>query len=284
MTELTIDARAKINLTLEVVRRLANGYHELRTVFQQVDLCDELTLADTADNAIDLACEDCLVSPGQDNLVWRAADLLRRLHCPQRGARIRLRKRIPVGGGLGGGSADAAATLIGLNRLWGLGLAQAELLRLGATLGKDVPFCILGGTALGVGCGDEVSSLPALPRTHIVIAHPGASVATSGAYAALRAEHMGGGERTAAMVDAVRAGDVRAVAARLYNVFEHSASSLTPSIERIKAIMLQHGAWNAALSGSGPCVFGLAGSLRSARTIAAAVRAEFPFAEVARTC
>lgn len=283
MTELAINACAKINLTLEVVRRLPNGYHELRTVFQQVDLCDELTVSDSAGSDIELVCAGDAIPASPANLVWRAAELVRSRCCPQRGVRIHLRKQIPIGGGLGGGSADAAATLVGLNRLWRLGLAQDELLRMGAGLGKDVPFCILGGTALGIGCGDEVSALPALPRTHCVIAHPGASISTASAYAALRPEHMGGGARTAAMIDALARGDARAVAAGLYNVFEQNACALLPQTERIKTIMLQNGAWNAALSGSGSCVFGLAGSLRTARKIAAALRGEFPFAVVTQT-
>lgn len=283
MTELTINAYAKINLTLEVVRRLPDGYHELRTVFQQVDLCDELTLSDTPRGTIELMCADSLTPTGADNIIWRAAALLSTSFAAQRGVRIHLRKRIPVGGGLGGGSADAAATLLGLNRLWQLGLTQAELMGLGATLGKDVPFCILGGTALGVGCGDEVSSLPALPRTYAIIAHPGVHVVTRNAYAALRTEHMGGGQHTAAMVQAVRQRDMKAVAAGLYNVFEENAARELPAITRIKTVMLENGAWNAALSGSGSCVFGLASSRQAAHRIASAVAREFPFAVVTHT-
>ncbi len=284
MTELAINACAKINLTLEVVRRLPSGYHELRTIFQQVELCDELTLSESASTAIELTCEDCSAPPGPTNLAWRAAELLRSLYCPQRGVRIRLRKRIPIGGGLGGGSADAAATLSGLNQLWRLGLPLAELLRLGSQLGKDVPFCILGGTALGVGCGDDVSPLPALPRTYAVIAHPGASIVTANAYADLRADQMSEGAYTAAMVDAITAGDVKAVAAGLYNVFEANACAKVPAIAGIKAAMLRHGAWNAALSGSGSCVYGLTGSRRTADRIAAALRRDYPYVAVTETC
>jgi 4-diphosphocytidyl-2-C-methyl-D-erythritol kinase len=283
MSELTINACAKINLTLEVVRRLPCGYHELRTIFQQVALCDTLTLDDSRDSSIELTCDDAGLAIGPENLVWRAADLLRRRFCPQRGVRLHLRKRIPIGGGLGGGSADAAATLVGMNRLWGLGLAQDDLMRLGAELGMDVPFCILGGTALGAGRGDIVEPLVSLPPTAVVIAHPGASVSTAQAYACLRPEHMGGGARTAAMAAAIARRDMAAVAAGLHNVFEQDIMARLPAIGRVKTLMLDNGAWNAALTGSGACVFALARSAGEAERIAAAVGREFPHLFVTQT-
>jgi 4-diphosphocytidyl-2-C-methyl-D-erythritol kinase len=283
MSEITINARAKINLTLEVVRRLATGYHELRTVFQQIDLCDELTLADAAGDTIDLTCDDPGLVLGPANLVWRAADLVRHRYGPQRGLRLHLHKCIPVGGGMGGGSADAAATLVGLNKLWRLGLTQGELLHLAAELGMDVPFCVLGGTAIGTGRGERVEALPALPSTAVVIAHPGACVSTAEAYASLRPEHMGGGAKTVAMVAAITRQDMAAVAAGLYNVFELNIMERLPDIGRIKALMLGSGAWNAILTGSGACVFALAGSAREAERIAAAVRSHFPHVFVTQT-
>jgi len=283
MAELTINAHAKINLTLEVVRRLATGYHELRTVYQQVELCDDLLLADSPGDATRLTCDDQQLDAGPANLVWRAADLLRCRFQPRRGVHIHLRKRIPVGGGLAGGSTDAAATLRGLNRLWRLGLSQDDLLRLGAELGMDVPFCVLGGTALGSGRGEIVHALPPLPPLAVVIAHPGCASSTAEAYANLCPEHMGGGAKTEDMLAAISRGDTRAVAAGLYNVFEHDLIGRLPAIGRIKHLMLDNGAWNAALTGSGACVFALAGSLAEAETIACAVRREFSHVFVTRT-
>ncbi len=283
MPELSINAYAKINLTLEVVRRLPTGYHELRTVFQQVGLCDELTLADCAGDSIELTCSDTGLSCGPANLVWRAADLIRRYARQQSGVRIHLRKNIPIGGGLGGGSSDAAATLVGLNTLWKLGLSQAELLRMGAELGMDVPFCVLGGVAVGTGRGELVQALPAFARTPVVIAHPGASVSTAEAYASLRPQDLGGGARTAAMVDAITHQNRAAVAACVYNVFEQSVIVRLPAIGRVKDMMLKSGAWAAGLSGSGACVFALARSVSAAEKIAAALRREFPRVFVTHT-
>jgi 4-diphosphocytidyl-2-C-methyl-D-erythritol kinase len=276
MAELSIHAYAKINLTLEVVRRLPTGYHELRTIYQQVEMCDDLRLADSAANCISLTCDDGDLDPGPANLVWRAADLVRRRYCPRRGIRIHLCKRIPIGGGLAGGSTDAAATLLGLRQLWHLDVTDDELLQMGADLGMDVPFCILGGTALGTGRGEIVQPLPPLAPLPVVIAHPGVSSSTSEAYACLCAQQMGGGAKTEAMMAALSRGDARAVAAGLYNTFEQNLLTRFPAIGRIKQLMLENGAWNAALTGSGACMFSLAGSISEAETIAAAVRREFP--------
>jgi 4-diphosphocytidyl-2-C-methyl-D-erythritol kinase len=283
MSELTVDACAKINLTLEVVRRLPDGYHEIRTVFQQVNLCDELALADSASDGITISCDDTGLDAGPSNLVWRAADLMQKRFCPRRGVRVHVHKRIPIGGGLGGGSADAAATLVGLNRLWSLGLSRQDLMDLALQLGMDVPFCVLGGTALGAGRGEILEPLPALPALDVVIAHAGVESSTAEAYAALRPEHMGGGRATAAMAQAIKDGDISAVAAGLYDVFEKDICRRLPQVGRIKRIMLESGAWNAALTGSGACVFALAHSAAKARAIAAAVQSETPHVYVTRT-
>ena len=164
-----------------------------------------------------------------------------------------------------------------------LDLSPAELLRLGAELGMDVPFCILGGTALGTGRGECLEALPCLPALPLVIAHPGASVSTAEAYASLRPEQMGGGAKTDAMIKAVSCRDLTNVAAGLYNVFEQNICARLPGITRIKSMMLRSGALNAALTGSGACVFGLAGSMDEARAIAAALSREFSDVYVTQT-
>ncbi len=252
-------------------------------MFQQVALHDDVTVGDAPDDTIRLTCDDPSLPTDTANLAWRAAELLRRRHGVRRGVSIHLRKRIPVGGGLAGGSADAAATLRCLDSLWQLGLTEGELLTLGAELGMDVPFCLLGGTALGTGRGEIVQPLPSLPVTPIVIAHPGVSVSTREAFASLSPSVMGGGAATEALANAVRQGDVRAVAAGLYNVFEQGQALKLPAIARIKSLMLEAGAWNAALTGSGACVFAIAGSDAEAKQIAQAVRREFPIVFVTRT-
>jgi 4-diphosphocytidyl-2-C-methyl-D-erythritol kinase len=283
MSKLTVKAFAKINLTLEVVCRLPSGYHEIRTVFQQVGLCDTLELCDRPSGAIVLTCDDGRLCCDQTNLAWRAADLMRSRHGIQRGLDIHLRKCIPVGGGLAGGSSDGAATLRALNELWALGLSQQELMALGLELGMDVPFCVLGGTALGAGRGEILDPLPALPVLDVVIAHPGVASSTAEAYAGLRSEQMGGGAATERMASAIRKGDVETVAGGLCNVFTDNVTKRLPQIGRVKSIMLQSGAWNAELSGSGACVFALAKSPVDADRIAAAVQREFPNVFVTQT-
>jgi 4-diphosphocytidyl-2-C-methyl-D-erythritol kinase len=283
MPELRVDAYAKVNLTLEVVRRLPNGYHELRTIFQQIELCDELTLAESPDTLLHLTCDHVELEVGPANLVYRAAELMRQRFCPQRGVRIGLCKRIPIGGGLAGGSADAAATLLGLNAMWNIGLSRPDLMALALHLGMDVPFCVLGGTALGKGRGEDLLPLPGLPAVDVVIAHPGVSSSTAEAYAALQPCHMGGGAATEAMVAAIAQRDLPAVAAGLYNVFEESLICRLPAIGRIKSLMIEGGALNAALSGSGACVFALAASPAAAQAVAASVRSEFTEVFVTKT-
>lgn len=283
MSELQIDAYAKINLTLEVVRRLPDGYHELRTVFQQIELCDQLMLVDDSSIAVQLTCDHATLDAGPQNLVYRAAELMRQ-HCRRpRGVRIDLCKRIPIGGGLAGGSSDAAAALIGLNRLWQLGLSRSELMAIGLKLGMDVPFCIMGGTALGKGKGEDLRALADLPPIDIVVGHPGLSSSTAEAYAGLRPWQMTGGAHTEAMVNAVRRGDVPAIAEGLYNVFEENLMARMPAIGRLKALMIEGGALNASLSGSGSCVFAIAPSPAAAEAIAASVRREFANVYVTKT-
>lgn len=283
MSELCINAFAKINLTLEVVRRRPDGYHDLRTVFQQVGLCDEVILS-SGKNGIHLTCDDPTLSVGADNLTWRAAALIRDRFRPADGVRVHLRKRIPIGGGLAGGSADAAATIMGCNQLWQLGLTQSEMMALGGQLGMDVPFCIMGGTALGAGRGDELQQLTRLAGACIVVAFPGVCSSTADAYATLQSHQFGDTGATDRMAAAIERGDMPAVAVGLYNVFEHNVFGRLPAIAKAKQLMLEGGAWNACMTGSGACVFALTRTQREAEAVAEAVRRSFPLVFVTHTC
>lgn len=282
MSTIRVCAYAKINLTLDIVRRLPSGYHELRSVMQQVDLCDEVTLALSADG-ISLTCDNCAIPADQTNLAWRAAELMRERYCPGQGVRLHLHKRIPVGGGLAGGSADAAAVLLGLNQLWDAGLGLPQLVQLGAELGMDVPFCLLGGTALATGRGELVEPLPHLPALGVVIVHPGFSVSTREAFAGLDGAALGNVAATETMLRAVQSQDVRQIAAGLHNAFEASLRRRAPQIDQIKRALLAQGALNAVLTGSGACVFGLCPSQAEAERVAGALRGAFPQLYVART-
>ena len=193
---LTIRACAKINLTLEALGKRADGYHEVVTVMQTIDLCDELTLEPAAD--VSLRCSEPALET-DDNLALRAADLLRRHTGFEGGVEAYLMKSIPIAAGLGGGSSDAAAALVGLRRLWGLERAVADLRPLAAALGSDVAFFLSGGTALAEGRGDQVRSLPPMPTAHVTLLAPRVEIAnkTAAMYARLTPESYTSGERSA---------------------------------------------------------------------------------------
>jgi len=182
---LTLSAFAKVNLGLRVLGKRADGYHELDTIFQTVSLHDTIKIAPTDDSEILFSCDDRSLPADEDNLVVRAARSLQERSVSNRGARIRLEKRIPTQAGLGGGSADAAVTLLGLTSLWKLQLAKDVLIEIAAQLGADVPFFLFGGTARGTGIGDRVESLPDAPERFLLIIKPGANISTADAYQAL---------------------------------------------------------------------------------------------------
>ncbi|OAT82945.1 4-(cytidine 5'-diphospho)-2-C-methyl-D-erythritol kinase [Desulfotomaculum copahuensis] len=266
---LELAAHAKINLSLDIKGRRADGYHELETVMQSIALHDRLVFSAAADGAISLECDSGEVPAGPENLVYRAALLLRENTRCRRGVRISLAKRIPVAAGLGGGSADAAAALAGLNRFWNLGLPPAVLCSLAAVLGADVPFCLRGGTALARGKGELLTPLPALPAMGVVLAKPPFGVSTARVYAAYDQRPAGPGPDTAAMLAAIEQRDPAAVARCLGNVLEPVTASLHPVINDIRRALLRAGAMNALMSGSGPAVFGLCRDEREAGRVAA---------------
>jgi 4-diphosphocytidyl-2-C-methyl-D-erythritol kinase len=254
---LTLPAFAKINLDLRILGVRPDGYHDLRTVFQSLALFDQVTLG-ARRGPFELSCDDPSVPTDRRNLVWKAASLLwrtaRRGRGEPRDIAVHLRKRIPSEAGLGGGSADAAATLIGLDRLWALGLDVASLSRLGARIGADVPFFLVGGTALGLGRGDDIYPLADLPRVHVVLIRPGFGVSTVEAY------RWYDDEPRRARKEPVRRpmpAGWPAWAASLRNDLEPPVVRHHPSIGRIRQSLLDAGAVMAAMSGSGSAVFGL---------------------------
>lgn len=283
MTEIVLKAHAKINLTLEILRRLPTGYHEVTFVMQELDLHDDVWIHDRADNEIVLHCDAPDVPLDQSNLAWKAAMLLRKHTGVTRGASISIAKRIPIAGGMAGGSSNAAATLRGLNQLWQLGLSEADLITLGAEIGMDVPFSVLGGTALATGRGEIVESIPALPPFHVVVANPGVHVSTKEAYQSLDWSRMPSICVTPAMVSAVEQQDRPEIMRLLHNDFEISLLERLPKVRQIKEIMLEHGAPNAILSGSGPSFFCLLESQAQADAIVSALKPVVPFVVATRT-
>lgn len=252
-TPLTLKAPAKVNLTLEVLGRRDDGYHDIVSILQTIDLCDTLTL-EPAD-AIILECDRAaLQSP--DNLALRAAHLLRDATGCEKGTRIRLQKGIPVAAGLGGGSSDAAATLKGLNVLWGLGLSREELVRLASKLGSDVPFFVYGGTAMAQGRGEQVRPLPPADLKWMVLLAPAIEVPrkTAALYGRLTPSHFTSGALTRKLEARIRGGG-DAPPQFLFNVFDDVAFDAFPGLERYWQTFYSLGAREIHLAGSGPTVF-----------------------------
>jgi 4-diphosphocytidyl-2-C-methyl-D-erythritol kinase len=266
---LEVAAPAKINLHLRVVGRRRDGYHELRTLYQSIDLADRLTVEEAPPGELALAVTPAgVVSAGDDNLVLRAARLVAAEVRDAPGARFELRKRIPVSAGLGGGSADAAAALVLANRLWAAGLDSGRLHDLAAELGSDVPFFLHGGLVFGVGRGDELVELPDLDRLAVVVVAPGVRVATSEVF-----ERVGlTSHRQEGTVDALAAGlRGRPDWQELTNELEAAVVGGWPGVGEALRFLRSTGPLHAALSGSGAASYAVFDDLNRARQAVAEV-------------
>ena len=253
---LTVPAPAKINLTLEVLDRRRDGFHEIRSVIQAITLCDGLTFQAGENIGFESDSPDWIA---EESLVFRATYLLRETTGCAKGATITVSKHIPLMSGLGGDSSDAAATLRGLNRLWGLGLSQPELVTLAWQLGSDVAFFLYGGTALAEGRGEVVTPLPPLPHTWVVLAIPPAprpAGKTRQLYNGLGTNHYTGGEITRRLVTALREGG-EFTTSLLFNTFENVAFTRFPEVRVSRSHMTKMGATDVHLAGSGPALFTL---------------------------
>ena len=283
---LRVRSYAKINLGLEVLGQREDGYHELRTLFQTIDVHDDLVLRPRP-RAVSVRCAHPLVPADRTNLAVRAALDLRRYAGVTAGVEIEIEKRIPVGGGLGGGSSNAAAVLLGLDRMWRLGLGPAGLHPLARRLGADVPFFLLGGTALGLGRGDEVYPLRHQLRSRVVLVDPGIPVSTARVFARVDARLTPRENSTSIFHFVSRelegAGGYRLLVNDLEEAAMEEAPALRDRVGRIRDVLRGKGARVAALSGSGSSFFGLFGEARGARRAGAALETEgFP-ALVVRT-
>ena len=274
---MVIHCYAKINLTLEILGKRADGYHEVRTVMQTVGLADRLEVAAAVD--ISFSCSDpALATP--DNLVYSAARLLQAEYAVRTGAALRLEKRMPVAAGLGGGSSDAAATIVALNRLWNLQLSLAEQRRLAAALGSDVPFFLTGGTALGTGRGERITPLPPLPQYWVVLVLLPRVLSTAAVYRGVTPADYTSGVTTADTVAAAKHGTI-SPQTRWHNALARPARTLAPQITEAQAVLLQAGAQNAHVSGSGPTVFAMCQEEGAARTLADRLQEQGYTAEIA---
>lgn len=252
---LYVKAPAKINLTLDVLYKRPDNYHEIEMIMTTVDLADRIGLKAT-ESGIHIESADRFVPNDSRNLAYQAAKLLKDTFHIKSGVIISLEKQIPVAAGLAGGSSDAAATLKGLNQLWQLNLSLDELAELGAKIGSDVSFCVYGGTALAKGRGEIIQELPAPPNCWVILAKPTIGVSTADVYGAFdpsKADHPNTGQ----MIEALKAGDYQSMCDHLGNALESVTLEMHPEVAQIKEQMKKFGADAVLMSGSGPTVFGL---------------------------
>ncbi len=257
MIELQLDAHAKINLSLDVLGIMDNGYHDLRMVMQTIELCDRVKL-EASSNGIELSCNSRYVPADNANTAWKAADLIIK-QCGIKGVRISISKCIPVCAGLAGGSADAAAVIKGMNELFSLGLKREELITFGKQVGADVPFCICEGTKLAEGIGDRLSDLPDFSGVNAVVIKPKVSVSTAMVYRMYDSITVEDSERPniTKLVDGLMKKDLKLVAENMGNVLEKVTIPRYPIVQEAKDVLIEHGALGSMMSGSGPSVFGL---------------------------
>ncbi len=276
MVRVRLQAFAKVNYALEVRGLRPDGYHEISTVMQSISLTDEVEI-ERAERRFELVVEPegAEIGPPEENTIYKAWTWLGERVGEAVPIRVRLSKKIPAGAGLGGGSADAAATLVGLNELFGLGLSDTELRDVGLRVGADVPFCVAGGTALGEGIGEVLSSLLAPPPHRLVVAKPAAGAETARIYGAYDKRPVDGNLSVAPVVEALRAGDLDALARSLGNDFAPVTEDLVPEVRALEKALLRAGASGAAMSGTGTAVFGIFASEAEARAAADGLRAAF---------
>ena len=254
MTVVKALARAKINLSLDILGKRSDGYHELESIMQSVTLADELVFRPAA--AVSLTASDPNLAVDESNTVLRAVRRLQEAAGGDHGVEIFLRKRIPSGAGLGGGSADASAVLVVLNRLWGLNLSLPALTEIAADVGSDVPFCLTGGTALVRGRGERVACLPPLPAARILLAKPPVTVATAEIYRRFRAAATGRRPETEKIITAVKNKRIHELTSAWGNLLEKVVFALLPEVAEAK-VWLQTYDLPVLMTGSGPTLFAL---------------------------
>lgn len=255
--ELILKAYGKINLGLDVVRRLENGYHEVRMVMQSVTLADTVRMRRLAEDKIVLRTDREGLPCDESNLAYRAARRMRERFSLQDGVEIFLEKRIPMAAGMAGGSADCAAVLRGMNELFGLGLSLTELQREGVKLGADVPYCLMGGCALSEGIGEVLTALKAPPACVLLLAKPDIDVSTKYVYENLKLQELDHHPDIDGIMQSIAAGSLEALSGKLENVLESVTGRAYPVIGEIEREMEKAGALRAIMSGSGPTVFGI---------------------------
>lgn len=283
MTKLTEGAFAKINLTLDVLGRREDGYHDLSSVMQTISVRDDVEITLDEGKVWKLSCDREDIPQDEGNLAWRAAEAFyRNLGGRPDGLQIHITKRIPSGAGLGGGSADAAAVLRALNRRQNYPLSVFALAELGAQVGSDVPFCVLCGTALVEGRGERLTKLPDAPEMFYVVCKPNLSFSTPELYRKLDETHVTHRPDAQQMQAALLSGDLESVGKALGNVFEEAVVLENPEINYVKSILMTYGAYGAQMTGSGSAVFGIFDSFEYAAVACTMLKENYSDVFIAR--
>lgn len=269
---------AKINLTLDVTGKLENGYHTLSMIMQSIDVCDELSFEKTADETILFSMNKELPDkiPAEKNLVYKAAKLMKDTFKIDGGFKIHLTKNIPAAAGLAGGSSDCAATLIGINKLCGLGLDIEKLCEIGVKLGADVPFCIRKGTMLAEGIGEILTPLTSLTGIPVLLIKPNISISTPYVYKHLKLNELDYHPDNKAVISYIKDKNIKKIAASLSNVLETVTIPENPIIAELKRYLTEIGAIGSLMSGSGPTTFGIFKNMETAKKAYEKAKADYP--------
>lgn len=274
MEKMELKALGKINLGLDVLGRRENGYHDVRMVMQTVYLYDRIIICKTKTPGIRIETNLFYLPVNENNLAYKAAKLLMDEFQIEEGVHIKLEKYIPVAAGMAGGSSNAAAVLFGMNRMFSLGLSMKELMDRGVNLGADVPYCIMRGTVLAEGIGEELTPLTSMPKCSVLLAKPPISVSTKRVYEKLDAQEITNHPDIDGILAGLQNGSLEEIAACMGNVLEKVTIEEYPVIERIKNVMKEEGALNAMMSGSGPTVFGIYKDKERAKIAAKKIKAK----------
>ncbi|HOM02656.1 MAG TPA: 4-(cytidine 5'-diphospho)-2-C-methyl-D-erythritol kinase [Acetivibrio sp.] len=256
MKSISLNAHAKINLSLDVIGKRQDGYHEVRMIMQTIALHDEV-IVESKDAGIEVECDKPWVPGGSDNIAYKAANLMMERYKIESGVGIKILKRIPVAAGLAGGSADAAAVIKGMNELFSLNLDEAELMGIGKQVGADVPFCIKGGTMLSEGIGEKLTQIPSFQGVDIVLVKPKVGVSTAWVYNNLKLDKISSRPDTDLLIKAISDRNIVCLAQNMKNVLETVTIEKYEVINDIKNELLRLGALGSMMSGSGPSVFGI---------------------------
>lgn len=280
MREISLKARAKINLTLDVVGKREDGYHLIETIMQNVHLYDYIYMKPIHKNDIIIKSNLHWLPTDQRNLAYKAVQSIKEKYGLNRGVFIEMNKRIPVSAGLGGGSADCAAVLVGMNQLFQMGISRMEMEKIGEELGSDIPYCLRRGTVLGTGVGADLYNLKPCPKFYIVLGKLPISVSTAIVYKNIELDKIVTKPDTKGMISAIEKGDVEKIGRCLGNSLEDVTIKIVPEIARLKETLMNNGAIGSMMSGSGPTVFGIFDSFEKARIGANAIRREHKLRDI----